>query len=69
MISRFFLRRKNNENLFFVDHFQAISGAFTYIIKAKAKDTTGAKSDWGTLTIRMPYAHPVFWQWLQNHFP
>jgi hypothetical protein len=29
----------------------------TYIIKAKAKDTYGAESDWGTLTVNMPCSY------------
>jgi hypothetical protein len=34
------------------EHTWSISG--NYIIKAKAKDTNGAESDWGTLSITMP---------------
>lgn len=30
----------------------------TYIIKAKAKDTNGMESDWGTLTVSMPLDQP-----------
>jgi len=46
-------------------------GAFT--IKAKARDTLGAESDWGSLTVTMPcsYERPVFqfWERLLERFP
>ncbi len=32
----------------------------TYAIKAKAKDTSGAESDWGTLTITVPCSYGSF---------
>jgi hypothetical protein len=45
----------------------------TYIIKAKAKNTLGMESDWGTLTVTMPVAyeppHFQFLEWLFEHFP
>jgi outer membrane protein assembly factor BamB len=43
-----------------------------YIIKAKAKDTLGNESDWGQLSVIMPYSYepqyPVI-QWLLERFP
>ena len=45
----------------------------TYVIKAKAKDTSGAESDWGELSVAMPcsYNSPFmhFWQRLFERFP
>ncbi len=45
----------------------------TYIIKAKAKDTFGAESDWGTLQVKMPlsytYSGPHFLEKLFEWFP
>jgi hypothetical protein len=49
-----------------LEHTWNIKG--TYIIKAKAKDPSGAESDWGTLTIRMPYSYIMLWNWLQQRF-
>lgn len=42
-----------------------------YTIKAKAVDSIGKESDWGTLTVRMPKALSVGpgWQWFQHQFP
>ena len=45
----------------------------TYIIRAKAIDTFGLESDWGTLTVTMPYSYEQpqfpFINWLLEHFP
>ena len=45
----------------------------SYTIKAKAMDTLGAESDWGSLTVTMPcsYNRPVFqfWERLLERFP
>jgi hypothetical protein len=45
----------------------------TYTIKAKAKDTNGAESDWGTLQVVMPLSyeppHYRIFQWLFERFP
>jgi hypothetical protein len=45
----------------------------TYTIKAKAKDTSGAESDWGTLQVTMPLSyeppHFRFFAWLLERFP
>ena len=43
----------------------------TYTIRAKAIDTFGLESDWGTLTVIMPYEPPQFpfIQWLLERFP
>ena len=44
----------------------------TYTIQAKAKDIYGAESDWGTLTVTMPYSYnPIrqFFDWLFQRFP
>jgi hypothetical protein len=45
----------------------------SYTIKAKAVDTLGAESDWGSLTVTMPcsYNGPVFqfWERLLERFP
>jgi hypothetical protein len=44
-----------------------------YIVRVKAKDRYGAKSDWGTLTVTMPYSFnkpiPQFFGWLFQQFP
>jgi hypothetical protein len=43
-----------------------------YTIKAKAKDSSGAESDWGTLPVTMPYSYnPIqqFFEWLFQLFP
>lgn len=42
-----------------------------YTIKAKAKNTYGNESDWGALTIKMPYEPPrfSFIHWLLERFP
>jgi hypothetical protein len=44
-----------------------------YIIKAKAKDTYGAESDWGQLEVTMPLSYNVinhpFIDWLFERFP
>lgn len=44
----------------------------TYTIQVKARDNYSAESDWGTLTVTMPYSyepqHP-FIQWLLERFP
>jgi outer membrane protein assembly factor BamB len=43
----------------------------TYIILVKAKDNYSQESDWGTLSVRMPYEPPQFpfIHWLLNRFP
>ena len=45
----------------------------TYIIQAKAKDIFGAESDWGTLTVTMPYSSAIpfqqFWERFFEQFP
>lgn len=45
----------------------------TYLIRIKAKDIFGAESDWGTLSVTMPYSHnkPVmqFWMKLLERLP
>jgi len=43
----------------------------TYTIKVKARDEHGRESDWGTLTIKMPYEPPRFpiIHWLLDRFP
>lgn len=50
-------------------HWYAKKG--TYTIQAKAKDVHGAESDWGTLSVTMPYEpqrFPVI-HWLLDRFP
>jgi hypothetical protein len=45
----------------------------TYIIKAKAKDIHGNESDWGTLTVTMPFSYDIpfqqFWMKVLERFP
>jgi hypothetical protein len=45
----------------------------TYTIKVKAKDTWGAESGWGTLTVTMPNIYDIpfihFWEKLLERFP
>jgi PKD repeat protein len=43
----------------------------SYTIKAKVKDTHGNESDWGTLSVTMPYVPPHFhfFEWLFERFP
>jgi outer membrane protein assembly factor BamB len=45
----------------------------TYIIKAKAKDVYGNESDWGTITVAMPFSYELpyfqFFEWLVERFP
>jgi len=45
----------------------------TYIIKAKAKDTYGAESDWGQLEVTMPFSYDIpfmqFWMRILERFP
>lgn len=43
----------------------------SYIIKAKAKDIFSAESDWGTLSVTMPYDIPIqtFWIRFFEQFP
>jgi hypothetical protein len=43
----------------------------SYTIRAKAKDVSGAESDWGTLRVTMPYEPPQFHfiEWLLERFP
>jgi len=44
-----------------------------YLVKAKAKDSSGAESDWGSLDITMPCSSDMrfqpFWEWLFDRFP
>jgi C1A family cysteine protease len=44
-----------------------------YTVRVKAKDRYGAKSDWATLTVTMPYSFnkpiPQFFGWLFQRFP
>ncbi|MBU1940730.1 MAG: PQQ-binding-like beta-propeller repeat protein [Candidatus Thermoplasmatota archaeon] len=59
----------SNETVYF-EHTYAEKG--TYTIRAKARDSLGAESDWTTLVVEMPVMHPYQyqgWQWLQSHFP
>ena len=48
-------------------------GRGTYTIKAKARDTLGEESDWGTLTVTMPRYKSVnfnsWFQWFQVRYP
>ncbi len=42
----------------------------TYTIKAKARDSHEQESDWGTLSVTMPYEPQFpFIQWLFERFP
>ena len=45
----------------------------TYMIKAKAKDVYGNESDWGTLSVTMPFSYNIpfmnFWMKLFERFP
>jgi len=45
----------------------------TYVIKVKAKDTWGAESDWGTLSVKIPYSYTIpvllFLKWFFTYFP
>ena len=45
----------------------------TYTIKAKAIDTFGLESDWGTLTVTMPLLYDIphfrFFDWMLERFP
>ncbi len=43
----------------------------TYEVKVKARDGHGMESDWGTLTVSMPYEPPYFqfFEWLFERFP
>ncbi|MCU0851145.1 MAG: PQQ-binding-like beta-propeller repeat protein [Candidatus Thermoplasmatota archaeon] len=44
----------------------------TYIIKAKARDTLGAESNWTSMEVTMPYSYEPqfpFIQWLLEQFP
>lgn len=45
----------------------------TYIIKAKAKDIIGEESDWGTLSVTMPFSYDIpfqqFWMRILERFP
>jgi len=52
-------------------HTWSIKGSYT--IRAKAKDTSGAESSWGTLSVTMPYSFNLpfmeFWIKLFGRFP
>lgn len=56
-----------------VPHYHRWTKKGTYIIRAKAIDTFGLESDWGTLTVTMPYFYepPQFYflEWLLERFP
>jgi len=41
----------------------------TYIIKAKARDTLGEESDWGTLKITIPRTRASSYLWFLERFP
>jgi len=45
----------------------------TYSVKVKAKDTKGAESDWGTLSVKIPFSYdsPVltFFKWFFERYP
>jgi len=45
----------------------------TYTIKAKAKDNYGSESDWGQLSVTMPFSYNIpfhlFWERLFERFP
>ena len=49
-------------------HFWLVRG--TYEVKVKARDGHGMESDWGTLSVTMPYEPPrfPFIQWLFERF-
>jgi hypothetical protein len=52
-----------------VNHAWADRGLYT--VKAKAVDTNGKESEWGTFNVQMPKAFEVnsVWQWFQYQFP
>jgi len=52
-----------------VSHIWAKKGI--YLIKAKAVDSIGKESEWGTLSVRIPkiFSDTSGWQWLQHQFP
>jgi hypothetical protein len=62
---------KPNGTIFVQSHTWLSPG--TYTIKAKIYDTYNNESDWGTLTVTMPYTynipHHPFWERLLERFP
>jgi len=57
--------------LIHVTHTWDVKG--TYIVKAKAKDTMDSESDWGTLSVNVPYRYATpltqLWEQLLARFP
>jgi len=45
----------------------------TYLVKVKAQDSNGAESDWGTLSLKIPFSYDsqvfIFLEWLVERFP
>ena len=45
----------------------------TYLVKVKAQDSKGAESDWGTLSLKIPFSYDsqifIFLEWLVEQFP
>jgi len=62
---------KPNGSIFVASHSWSSPG--TYTIRAKIYDTYNNESDWGTLTVTMPYSfnipHQSFWERLFERFP
>ncbi len=62
---------KPNGTVFVASHSWSTAG--TYTIRAKIWDTLHNESDWGTLTVTMPYSYPgptpSFWERLFERFP
>jgi hypothetical protein len=62
---------KPNGTIFVQTHSWSYDGTFT--IRAKIYDTSNNESNWGTLTVTMPYSynlpHPSFWERLLERFP
>jgi len=56
-----------------VPHYHKWTKKGTYTIRAKAIDTFGLESDWGTLTVTMPFSYEIpfqqFWVRLLERFP
>jgi hypothetical protein len=45
------------------NHSWVIRGSYT--VKVKVRDSVNMQSDWGTLSVRMPY-RPAYWDFLQR---
>lgn len=62
---------KPNGTIFVASHSWSTPG--TYTIRAKVWDTLNNESDWGTLTVTMPYSYnrpiPSIWERLLERFP